>query len=216
MPPLLPEKPSSPEKPTCAHPDFIVVKMHRNQYVPGLGNQRYYFMNIKTSAVSYVPPPPQLDRIDEENGEAESVNNKGRDGLDNFFSRVPNRDSFLKEISGECEVVTTDSETVVQSETEDDSDVKVFTGEYLEKLFMSAMGTQKSYPHEMKSLGIWKDGMLRADCDKALRKYFIEQCGSAEKYFASEIHLAEQQEICRECKLSSQQKRRDLFVEKKG
>ena len=32
-PPSLPEKSSSPEKPTCAHPDFIVVKMHRNQYV---------------------------------------------------------------------------------------------------------------------------------------------------------------------------------------
>ena len=88
-------------------------------------------------------------------------------------------------------MVTTDSETVVRSETEDESDVKVFTGEYPEKLFMSTTVTQKSYPHKMKSLGIWKDGMLRADCDKALRKYLIEKCGSAEKYFASEIHLAE-------------------------
>ena len=200
------------KKTISAHPDFIVVKMHKKQHVPGLGYDKYYYIIIKTNAVTYVPPPPPiLHRIDEENDEQEENILDCGEGLDKFFAKVPNQDSFLREISGE--VITTDNETV-NSEIEENEGIKVFTGEYPEKLFMSATGTQKSYPEELKKLGIWTDGMLRVDCDRKLREYFIKLCGSAEKYFATEIHLAESQQICQICQLSSTQNKKDLFVKK--
>ena len=88
--------PSSPEKPTSAHPDFIVMKMQKTQHVPGLGYCKYYYMSIKTNSVTYVPPPPPiLHRIDKENDDQEENILDCGTGLDNFFVKVPNQDSFF-------------------------------------------------------------------------------------------------------------------------
>jgi hypothetical protein len=139
-----------------------------------------------------------------------------KNGISQFLYKAPTDQTYSAGIQDvEKEVVEEVIDIDMAEEVPAECDVcdLVFTADKPVFLMMSDKnGIQNNLIRKASELGIYKKKMKRNEIAKALEKYWVERCGSYEKYVEAPIFHQEDQEICRKRK-SSTSKRKNNFAD---
>jgi len=183
----------------------------------------WYYVKKNTKQSSFFPPPPH-DPDDEEDEVAsptidlteEGGGKEGMKLLQDYFFCPPGDNTFSTGIQNveemvEEEVVDVDQDQdpIEEHHVYDD----VFTGDKPIFLRMDdKQGVENNLKRKATELGIYVPRMKRVEIEKALEKYWINECGGWDVYTKAPIFHQEDQDICRERKISTNVKRKAEFA----